>query len=333
MNQQNNREEISIVLISIVVIGCLATSTMMFFVVKQGLNVFLLSFMDAEPEVSPRQVVAMDGLDLSWQESLISRWVWIDDNSPNDDSIFMIIKDDKLIMPVWNIEDAFTANISLDSYDVGSGEITWQSILDIDSTFSIGKNSDTIFITATDSAETMKFCDPDFSCAAFKISAYAISSGEIIWEIYPEELFYNKSSYAVDINENRLYLVSNDIDPQPPITICIDTQTGNKAFDCKNSEFKDSTDSLNFWSFPEEFDYDSQNIVSNFAQNNDYGFFITANDQTLWVIDKESFEKVMSVEFEIPPMKKGNHYHIIANEEVVVGYMADNHQLIAFDLP
>jgi len=216
---------------------------------------------------------------------------------------------------------------------VGSGEITWQSILDIDSTFSIGKNSDTIFITATDSAETMKFCDPDFSCAAFKISAYAISSGEIIWEIYPEELFYNKSSYAVDINENRLYLVSNDIDPQPPITICIDTQTGNKAFDCKNSEFKDSTDSLNFWSFPEEFDYDSQNIVSNFAQNNDYGFFITANDQTLWVIDKESFEKVMSVEFEIPPMKKGNHYHIIANEEVVVGYMADNHQLIAFDLP
>lgn len=180
MNQQNKKQKRSfLVLLGLIVIGCLITMSIMFFVVKQGVNTFLLSFMDAEPEVSPRQIQATDKLDPIWQHTLISRWSWIMD-SPNNESIFMIIKDNQLILPVWNIEDAFTNNISLNSYEVATGELNWQTVLDIDSTFSIGKNSSTIFILATDVAKTNKFCDPDFRCSAFNISAYNIISGEII---------------------------------------------------------------------------------------------------------------------------------------------------------
>lgn len=333
MKQQNGKKKFSsLVLTGVIVVGCLISMSIAFFVVKQGVNLFLLSFMDTEPEALPRQIQATDELNFNWQRTLISRWLWIED-SPNNESIFMIIKDNHLILPVWNIEDAFTANISLNSYEVETGELNWQTVLDVNSTFSIRKNSDTIFILATDVAETRNFCDPDFRCSAFTISAYDIKSGEIIWEVSPEELFYNNSGLLVDISDKRFYLISKDIDPQPPITVCLDANSGNRAFDCEDSESAFSTENPSFGSIPEEFEYNPQNIVSNFAQNSDFSFFMTAKDQSLWVINKESFEKVASVKFEGSPIKKGNHYHIAANEETVVVYMADSHQLIAFDLP
>ena len=322
---------VSLMIGVLTVISIFVASLGLYPILKMGMNHFLLSFMDSEPAVTPREVHAMKSLGIEWQHPIISRWSWIMDD-PDGAGIFMVIDDNQVILPVWNIDSAFKSSISLNSYELETGEIQWQSELDIDSTFSIGKNSNTIFVSATDVDKTRSYCDPDVSCSVFRITAYDMLSGKIVWLFYPEELFNNERGLFVEINDERIYLDSKDSNNSALDTVCLDTVSGGQKSDCEAFDSLSSNYDLDIRSLPENFEYEPQEIVSNFALNNELLFFLTASDNILWAIDKDSFEVVGWVKFVGAPLKKGTSYRIVANEDKVIIYMTDSHQLIAFDL-
>lgn len=318
-----------LVLLACIIVVILTISFVMFLSLDHSVANSFIYLLDER--VPPRQIQNTEAFDVRWQQTLVSQWLWGMED-PNEKRIFMYIDEDQVIVPVWNMNLAYKKNISLNSFELEFGEVSWQTNLDVDSKFSVDENSGIIFILATDIDETRRVCDPDIICRVFKISAYDVNTGTHIWEVYPHELYNNEKGFLIQINNERIHLISKGKNPQPPITVCLDAKTGMRLSDCNKFEFGLVEDV----SFPLFFstanDFDENNIVSNVAYNNDLIFFVTIPDNRLWAVDKDSFMKVGWIEFDGAPIERGNYYNVVANEDTVVVYMADSHQLIAFDL-
>jgi len=294
--------------------------------------------------VKDREIQSLDSFELNWLIPVTSLVMGMDNwkLSKYDEQVLMRLQENQIILPVRNRETILTANAALTSFSLDSGEINWETEIPWNIRF-VGQNDKHIFVINDmfDNREpreeitqkSINYCVSN-SCSHIKITAYDIQSGEERWAIFYANINYVSRLF---INDDIVSVTGYDRHGSWYEEVSLNAQTGEAL-----PEFQDPASyvgtSDSYETIITNLGFDLSDIVSDFADNGDYIFFLTESDATLWAIDKKSSQIAGQVQFNrVPflPITKWSYqrkgFPIAVSDNTVVVYLGDSEQLFTFD--
>lgn len=283
-----------------------------------------LSYISIQP-VPPHQVELLESFELVWHSHAKSPNVLTESGALRDLQIFTYLDagENKLILPTWEGNPLFP-KLYLTSFELNTGKIQWQTLLDYNE-LALGNNSKNIIAVAQETER----CTPDERgyCDAVRISSYSIATGEEEWVSYHDNM---NSAATISVNDELVSIsgFATRSDFREEISIAADT--GEKLVfqdirpDTSNYSLKINLGLLGF---------DEVDIVSNYEIDGGYLFFLTSQDNSLWVVDQNSPKIVGQVKFGGASFNEGNNvneFAIASDDNIVTVYLGDSQQLLVF---
>ncbi|KAA3660480.1 MAG: hypothetical protein DWQ04_19235 [Chloroflexi bacterium] len=288
------------------------------------------------PKTSPRQIKSMESFEINWARSVDSSPLKIDNWEMRDTQIFIHIQDNQIILPILIKNTPFLPKETITSFDLNTGEIEWQT----DMSFwypptMIGNNSDTIVVIVEGlekPQESVNLCKPNLTrCENIKVTAIDAKTGNITWSLiyanimFVDRLYVDEEIISIDGHAYRSSYHSE---------LKLDVQNGWRI---PEAQFGPSTiiNDNQYKALNSHFGFERGDIVSNIADNGRFVFFLTKKDNTLFVVDKNSFIKVGEIKFTGEPFSQISNnrlqgFGVATSGENVIVYMSDSDQLFSF---
>lgn len=285
-------------------------------------NYFFREFIVSKPIRPPRHANTSETVELLWGKSVTSWPVTIDNGIKDSKEPFLHIKDNDLILPVWELDNLFTANVSLISYDLTNGNLKWRHVLSRDgSTLAIGKSVDSIFTISN------KCARGDQKCGNSEIAKHNLATGEIFWSVQHSDVY---PTSALSIDQNKINVVGHYAGMHFS-EHSIDTETGEFLSEFSGIEHDPASFSISYGTIPKVLGYEPHEIVGNIVSFDNYLAFLAKKESSLLIVDKDSREIVGSVKFSGSPFSlRANDFKLAANDNIVAVYLGDSEQLFAF---
>lgn len=291
------------------------------------------------PSVKDREIKYTDSFELNWDISVASPTTGVDDWEYHQygEQILIHLAENQVILPVRYSRNTLISKTNLTSFSLDSGEVKWQTEIPWEIEL-MGQNTDHIFVINTrldrESREaitqkSVNYCVSN-DCPHSKIAAYDDQSGKEDWSI-----FYANAN-AVDrlfINDDIVSIIAHGRRNGWREEFSLSAQTGEVLPEFQDPTFYIDT-SVSYETIITNLGF-TNGVLSNFADNGDFIFFLTKNDSTLWAVDKNSLQIAGQVQFNHEPaltLAAGRieGFSVAASGDTVVVYLGDSEQLFAF---
>lgn len=286
-------------------------------------NFFFSTFIVSPPVTSSRNIDTAISTELVWQKLIESRPIIIDSGIRDSEENFLHVQEDSVILPVWNLESLFSANVALTSFSLSDGAINWENELKGDGTaLAIGTNSDGIVTVsiACKGADTM--------CGEIEIIKHNLISGEKQWErtysgIYPLG--------ALSIDDHSINIIGGENEQSYYSENSFDVQSGEELPTFVGIQHDVSDFPVKYGAFPLALGYETHEIIGNIVTLENKVVFLSKEESALIIVDKDSREVVGKVDFDGGPFsRRGNDFALDAINDTLVVYLGDSEQLFVF---
>lgn len=287
---------------------------------------------DVEPAFPLREVESIESFELLWHSELKAERASVGLCTGNDYWVFMQLDEihNQVILPVSGRKYLIATNVYLAGFDLDTGQNRWRTPLKT-GLFSIAGNSSNIFIVKRGPDPPQVLCDPDLHyCEAVKILSYDIDTGEEVWSTSQSNM---NSAGTLCVNDAVVSIVGNATRSNYQEKVSLNAATGERI------SFKDlpsnnaSSDFESARLILKELGIDPSDLWGRYALEGKYLYFLTSQDKTLWVVNRETPKIMGKVEFSGEPFAGGNFYNqfaIASVNDYVVVYLGDSQQLFAF---
>ena len=284
------------------------------------------------PQQEARQIVTSQSFELIWEKSIISNPRFVDNGKPDVKKVFLLAEDDQVIM--LDMGNPIPSDTTLSSFDIETGQVIWETPYN-NRLGHVGRNSENIYLISENSGTTppkeiLELCDPSLPiCRSIKIRAIDISSGEESWSAnYPN--MFHVERFTVDDEMINIKGSSGYSSYVPEFTIT--SNNGERL-----TEFQGVT------SFEEDESNENMianlgfgEVISNYADNGEYIFFLTNNENSLLAVNKKNREIAGQVQFSGEPFEtlyenRLRGFVVKENGNKIAVYLGDSGQLFVFD--
>lgn len=282
------------------------------------------------PLQDSRQIVTSTSFETVWEKPIISIPNPTDNGKYRGDQVFLLVQDNQVIMPRFNTSGLLSTGMILSSFDIETGQTVWETSYSrkLDH---IGSNSKNIYLLGanydpTPPEEILDSCEAVLpTCNSIKILAIDRLTGKELWVAdYPNTLHIDKFT----INDDAINIEGSSGYSLFVPEFSIDANTGEKlaefqglTYPADDSSNKDIAESLGFGG-----------VVSNYADNGNYIFYLSKAGNNLWALDKETLEIAGQVQFDGPQFEtlleqRSRGFAVESNDNKIIIYLGDSGQL------
>lgn len=288
-----------------------------------------------QSEIVKRQIDTTSGFELQWEKSLTSLPTTIDNGKVNRESVFLNVQKNSVIVPVWDSATAFFLGNKLRSFDLRTGDENWQRPINFFHPIAFAGNSQSTFIVIENvepPAVLKNQCNPNLPhCVAVEIIKFDNTTGKKEWTTYYPNM---KSIMTLGTSDEFINLIGSAYRGEYISKISLDVESGSplQVFQRNpivgDAVFNQKLETINF---------DPYEVVSNYAEAENYFFFLSNEDakQRLWAINEDSNQIAGYIEFNGSEFRTLIDAHPIGFtvdifEEYIVVYLGDSEQLLVF---